>query len=452
MNCHLRLAAFLVTTVFFPVTDASTLNLAKTGLSVTFMAGDDGSTGAGLAWPTPRFTTNTDTTLSDALTGLVWVADAGTPTAGSCSGGGKTWQDALAYVACLNTGNYLGQNDWRLPNVNELESIVALGRSMQGWLNSQGFVNTPSTSKTYWTSTTRETYPSFAFNVNLYYGYVGSSSKTTTAGVLAVRSTTANSSSNAAVRQTGLTTSSASGDDGALRKGITWPAGRFSGTAQGAISDALTGLEWAKDANAPGPSVCRAGVWKSWADALSHMTCLNANKYLGYSDWRLPNRRELHSLIDFGRTNSPVVPSNHPFTNVKSDYYWTSSTNAFNAVMNPTFAVPWVVSMSDGSIGQPADSFSTYYVWPVRSGLVSTSTTAADCLFNWAEQSFPQYFSPGATSASLATYYYRHYPSKATYIATNSSDNHVWVLGPEFGPNPVDVGVVNNLLSAAHCQ
>ncbi|NIO68243.1 MAG: DUF1566 domain-containing protein, partial [Anaerolineae bacterium] len=44
-------------------------------------------------------------------------------------------------------------------------------------------------------------------------------------------------------------------------------------------------------------------------------------------DWRLPNVRELQSLIDYGR-QTPALPSGHPFTGVQSSLYWSSTTHA----------------------------------------------------------------------------------------------------------------------------
>ncbi|MBF0592917.1 MAG: DUF1566 domain-containing protein, partial [Nitrospirae bacterium] len=103
---------------------AATVSLPQTGQTTSYAAGDDGALQKGVAWPNPRFTVNSDQTVNDNLTGLVWTKDAGTPTVGSCAGGKMTWQAALDYVSCLNTANYLGYNDWRMPNVNELESLV----------------------------------------------------------------------------------------------------------------------------------------------------------------------------------------------------------------------------------------------------------------------------------------------------------------------------------------
>src|SRR3990172_2422389 len=115
--------------------------------------GQDGEIQAGVPWPDPRFTDNTDGTVTDNLTGLMWTKDGNAPEPAACSPGTeKTWQEALDYVACLNTNAYLGYTDWRLPNVNEFDSLVNAGPpNMATWLNTQGFSNVQS--NIYWSST-----------------------------------------------------------------------------------------------------------------------------------------------------------------------------------------------------------------------------------------------------------------------------------------------------------
>ncbi|MCI4627231.1 MAG: DUF1566 domain-containing protein, partial [Candidatus Magnetoovum sp. WYHC-5] len=110
------------------------INLPRTGQTTCYDGsgsvvscsgtGQDGDILAGVEWPSPRFTDNGDSTMIDNLTGLIWAKDASTPTVGSCTGGAKTWSDAIDYVTCLNNNNYLGYTDWVLPNVNQIESLI----------------------------------------------------------------------------------------------------------------------------------------------------------------------------------------------------------------------------------------------------------------------------------------------------------------------------------------
>lgn len=104
--------------------------------------------------------------------------------------------------------------------------------------------------------------------------------------------------SRAQVWKTNQTISYAHGDDGDLEKRVPWPNPRFTDNGDETVTDNLTGLIWTKDANAPGPPICSPGIYKTWNDAFSYVNCLNINTYLGYDDWRLPNKKELFSLVD----------------------------------------------------------------------------------------------------------------------------------------------------------
>jgi len=77
----------------------------------------------------------------------------------------------------------------------------------------------------------------------------------------------------------------------------------------------------------------------------------------------------------------------------------------------------------------------------------------ADCLFNWAENSFPQFFAPaGTASATYPPYYFRYYTGTANALATSSADNHAWVLGRDTGNTLVDIGPQSTYLAKAGCS
>jgi len=147
--------------------------------------GQDGALLKGVAWPNPRFTANADTSVTDNVTGLAWTPsgnlmptkDTGWDADGTANDGMVTWQHALDYVAKLNTDNYLGHNDWRLPDINELESLVNAGQSNTAtWLNTQGFTNAQA--RGYWSSTSFTSNAVFAWGVGMYGGGVGYTNKT----------------------------------------------------------------------------------------------------------------------------------------------------------------------------------------------------------------------------------------------------------------------------------
>ncbi|MEI6153075.1 MAG: DUF1566 domain-containing protein, partial [Deltaproteobacteria bacterium] len=128
------------------------------------------------------------------------------------------------------------------------------------------------------------------------------------------------------------------------------------------MKDNLTGLIWTKDANAPGPTACATGTMKTWQGALDHVKCLNTEKYLGHTDWRLPNRKELHSLSDYSRYNN-ALPSGHPFTNVQPNYYWSSTTSYAYGTGRALAGNMW-----NGYVADAGKGYSSVYVWPVRTG------------------------------------------------------------------------------------
>ena len=104
------------------------LTIPKTGQTLSYATGDNGDIRSGAYWPNPRFVDNGNGTVTDNLTGLVWQQ--------SPSSTYRTWADALTYCTDLTLGGY---TDWRLPNLNELESVVNRGQSnLATWLNSPG--------------------------------------------------------------------------------------------------------------------------------------------------------------------------------------------------------------------------------------------------------------------------------------------------------------------------
>jgi hypothetical protein len=166
--------------------------------------------------------------------------------------------------------------------------------------------------------------------------------------------------------KTGQTTSYGTGDDGDLEKGVAWPTPRFTNNNNGTITDNLTKLIWMKDAQAFG--------LRTWAQALSDANGLQAG-YGGLTDgskagdWRLPNLRELQSLISYA-FNSPALPNTlgtgkwtegNPFLHVIPDYYWSSST--FRRYTPDA----WVLNFDDGN-AEGYDKSYTSYVWCVRGG------------------------------------------------------------------------------------
>ena len=371
----MRRSLLLLTIILFSLVSlvhgAGVIGLPKTGQTKCYDdtavsceipcsgTGQDGEIQAGHDWPDPRFTPGTGAgtdCITDNLTGLMWARNGSLP-----DGKEKVWNYSIDYAYSLSL---CGHSDWRLPNINELESLVNRGELFfMSWLMTQGFTNVRAS--TFWSSTTNPSDHSRGFGV-FQRGNIVDSDKGYYLGLWSVRSA-GGSPGPSAIPKTGQIISYRTGDDGDLQAGTDWPSPRFTDGGKGTVTDNLTGLIWTKDANAPGPASCKPGLAMKWKAALDFVKCLNAAKYLGFFDWRLPNIKELSSLRDYSHDN-PVIPKGHPFINVRvkpadGDYphYWTSTTELYDNHL------AWTMNMVNGG---PTGHGKTIAgcVWPVRGG------------------------------------------------------------------------------------
>ena len=118
--------------------------------------------------------------------------------------------------------------------------------------------------------------------------------------------------------------------------------------------DNRTGLMWAANGNATG---CNSGDTLISTMALAYCEGL---AFANYSDWRLPNIRELASIVDYSRQN-PSINTTY-FPNTKNSFYWSSTTY----VPNP--GVAWYVYFSYGGVNNSTKTSNGYYVRCVRGG------------------------------------------------------------------------------------
>jgi hypothetical protein len=127
--------------------------------------------------PTSNFINNNNGTATDLNSGLIWQKCYGTQTSLDCVNSSSTynWYDAINYCENLSLA---GRTDWRLPNINELNSI--LERYNKPTINKNIFPNTQGFH--YWTSTTNPLNINTALQVVFDYGgLVGSENKTSSA-------------------------------------------------------------------------------------------------------------------------------------------------------------------------------------------------------------------------------------------------------------------------------
>lgn len=165
--------------------------------------------------------------------------------------------------------------------------------------------------------------------------------------------------------------------------GVAWPNPRFTDNRNGTVTDHLTGLIWLRNADCFGAQTWEDARAKAEALFDGCENCGGEKRDCGLGDgtragnWRLPNVRELNSLVDYGGWDpdaaGSVVPDTEgagkwsegdPFTAVQLADYW-SSTKWSNWITGPETS--WAVSMGSGAVALKND-YDELRVWLVRGG------------------------------------------------------------------------------------
>ncbi|MBZ5575527.1 MAG: DUF1566 domain-containing protein [Acidobacteriia bacterium] len=315
------------------------------------LAPEDASVKRAFGWRS-RFTDNQDGTVTDGVTGLIWLQNAGCLTPANWAGA-LAQVNGLASGACgLTDGSAAGQ--WRLPDLNELESLVDVSASNPALTPGNPFTNV--STAIYWTSTSYfggQAGSPNAWAIRLSDGrYINdsvSNSKATASNqVWAVKG----SGGAGAIRlqATGLYVPYVSGDDGSIQSGVPPTFPRWVDKGDGTVADTVTGLVWLKQADC---------INQNWAVALAAVAVLSSGQ-CGLTDgsqagnWRMPSRNEMQSLSDRNENNHAdffdhtyfykdgTFFQSAIFTNFLSlQYYWTSTADA----ADPTKA--WTVYSCD---------------------------------------------------------------------------------------------------------
>jgi len=142
------------------------------------------------------------------------------------------------------------------------------------------------------------------------------------------------------------------GEDHDYQPAVSQPS--YTDNGDGTITDNRTGLMWVKDGNSAG---CINGSSTTWESALTFCEGLS---YAGYSDWRLPNRRELMSIVDYG-DQSPAINTTYCPNTKTNYYYWTSTTYVLVS------SAAWSVAFDAGGVNL-SNKTGTGYVRPERAG------------------------------------------------------------------------------------
>ena len=270
---------------------------------------------------TPSYRDNGDGTVSDLVTGLMWTKSIDLDGNGTISMFDKrTLAQADDEAASLTVGGY---DDWRLPTIKELYSLIDFTGTDPAPTATDSSGLTPFIDTTY-----------FDFSYGLATGEriidsqfasstvdVDTSSETKMFGV---------NFADGRIKGYGLGPLYAKAFFVRYVRGsLAYGVNDFHDNGDGTITDNATTLMWSR---------ADSGAGMDWAEALAWVQAKNAANYLGYSDWRLPNIKELQSLVDYtrspGTSGSAAIDPLFTSTTITNeagieDYpcYWSSTTH-----------------------------------------------------------------------------------------------------------------------------
>jgi len=252
------------------------------------------------------------TMVRDNVTGLIWEIKTDDETLND-KNNQYTWQEATSlFIEKLNSSEFGGYSDWRLPTIKELACILDYGNSVPT-IDTNYFPKT--ISDPYWSSTVFSFRGDSAWHINFTYGNdYFTDYESRSYPVRAVR---------------GLQSDNTLVDNG-----------------DGTVTDTSTGLMWQQ-------STSNTNLLP-WTAALSYCEDLTL---AGYTDWRLPNMKELRTIVDY-KTYNPAIDTDYFPDTMLSDY-WSSTTRE----ASPSSG--WVI---DFTYGQDSDYGKTesHYVRAVR--------------------------------------------------------------------------------------
>ncbi|MBU1535988.1 DUF1566 domain-containing protein [Myxococcota bacterium] len=273
----------------------------------------------------PGYTDNSDGTVSDAVTGLMWIKSPDMDGDGVIDASDKlTWSEIQAYPETLNAQGFAGYSDWRLPTIKELYSLILFSGtdpSSGDESNLIPFIDTDYFDFAYGDASAGErTIDSQYASSNIYVG------PTTVEDLLF-----GVNFADGRIKGYGLTMNNQEKTFLLIlvRGNTSYGVNDYVDNGDGTVSDRATGLMWAQD---------DSGEGMIWEDALAYAQQMNAVEHLGYSDWRVPNIKELQSIIDYTRSpESSDSPALDPVFNATSfinelgeedwPFVWSSTTH-----------------------------------------------------------------------------------------------------------------------------
>ena len=261
---------------------------------------------------------NGDETITDKNTGLMWQQIP--------SSDDYTWQEAVDYCESLELGGY---DDWRMPSCKELYSISDFN---SGW----PYLNT-----TYFTLASGQVTKDEQFwSSNYYVGVTVEGGSNSAMGVNHVTGHIKAYSAEAHGPVGGKYVRAVRGDNYGIND--------YVDNGDATITDNSTGLMWTQEDNGEGID---------WVTALAYA---EGSEFAGYSNWRLPNVKELQGIVDYGYSPSATDASK---VGPAIDPLFTC-TPIINEAGNDDYGYSWTGTSANFTSGQPY-----YYAWYVAFGM-----------------------------------------------------------------------------------
>lgn len=260
---------------------------------------------------TPKYTDNGNGTITDLITGLMWQKDMGPK---------MTKSQARKKLDTLTLGGY---TDWRIPTIKELYSLIKFnGRTGQGTLNSLPYIDTLYFIQPYGDIQNGERHiDAQTWSSTEYTGRI-MGTKRGNFGVNFI---------DGRIKSYPLINPRTGGNKQMyfrmVRGNPEYGTNKFVNNGDGTITDQATGLMWQAIDN---------GKTYNWQEALEYAENFDL---AGYDDWRLPNAKELQSIVDYNRSplqsNSPAIDPLFRCSEIIDPagqkghygYYWTGTTH-----------------------------------------------------------------------------------------------------------------------------
>ena len=277
----------------------------------------------------PSYTDNGDGTVTDYVTGFMWSQSADINGDGVIDADDElTYYDALEAAGSLNLAGY---TDWRIPSIKELYSLMMFyGLDPSGYEGSSDnlvpFINTDYFDFGYGDESAGDRIIDAQFVTTSIYEGTVMGGQTAMFGLNLADGRI----KGYPVDPTPMEPNGKGFYVYYVRGNTNYGINNFLDNGDGTITDNATGLQWTQN---------DSGEGLNWEDALAWVQQKNDEYYLGYNDWRLPNIKELQSIIDYSRcpqtTNSPAIDPMFNCSTITDEgggtnypFYWSGTTHA----------------------------------------------------------------------------------------------------------------------------